>query len=275
MTTRRMRNWDRLSDGSYSTRIRFGAKQRQRFKLNVRSDAEADKRSALLIEIATMLTEARHAEHAPVLLKKAAESDAETASGVRKLAGKLSEGHAVVDARKLEGARTTFRMVAERWTSGELAGRFPDHVKTKRTAEADEGRVGRLLDAIGDVPIVSFTIDDADRAMASLPAGLSSSSRRHYAQVIARVLGLAVFPLRLLAASPLPRGWLPRVRASKATAWLYPTEEAALLASRDVPLVLRLFYGLLAREGMRASEALSLRWADVGLQLGAVRLDAN
>ncbi len=170
---------------------------------------------------------------------------------------------------------TTFRQVAERWTSGALAREYPDHVRAKRTADDDDSRLARLYPAIQDVPIADFTIDHADAAMRAIPADLSSSSRRHYAQTIARVLGLAVFPLRLLKVSPLPRGWLPKVRSHKATAWLYPAEDAALLSCTELPLAHRVLYGFLSREGLRLGEASALRWGDIDLERGAVRLDAN
>ena len=43
----------------------------------------------------------------------------------------------------------------------------------------------------------------------------------------------------------------------------------------DIPLVRRLLFGLLAREGMRLSEALQLTWANLDLEHGVIRLDTN
>ena len=65
--------------------------------------------------------------------------------------------------------------------------------------------------------------------MASLPKDLASATRRRYAQILARLLHLAVYPLKLIPVSPLPRGFLPKVKRTKATAWLYPSEDAQLL----------------------------------------------
>jgi integrase len=42
-----------------------------------------------------------------------------------------------------------------------------------------------------------------------------------------------------------------------------------------VPILRRVFYGFLAREGMRSSEALGLSWDDLDLKRGVVRLDEN
>jgi integrase len=61
----------------------------------------------------------------------------------------------------------------------------------------------------------------------------------------------------------------------RATAWLYPAEEQALLACERVPLGRRVLYGFLAREGARCGEALALAWTDLDLERGVVRLDTN
>lgn len=86
---------------------------------------------------------------------------------------------------------------------------------------------------------------------------------------------MAVFPCRLIAVSPLPKGFLPKLRRSKAKSALWPDEEAKLLGCEDVPLPSRVLYGFLVREGMRSSEALRMTWSDLDLRRGAVRLDRN
>jgi integrase len=93
--------------------------------------------------------------------------------------------------------------------------------------------------------------------------------------VIGRLLALAVYPLELIPVSPLPRGFLPKVTRTKATAWLYPADDAALMACERVPLARRVLYGFLAREGLRCDEALNLTWTDLDLARGVVRLDEN
>jgi hypothetical protein len=84
--------------------------------------------------------------------------------------------------------------------------------------------------------------------------------------------------LKLIRTSPLPRGWLPRLPSRgerRAKSWLYPDEEAQLLACVAVPLAFRVFYGFLSREGMRVSEAAHLTLPDVDLDRGAVELSEN
>jgi hypothetical protein len=109
----------------------------------------------------------------------------------------------------------TFKTFAEKWTKGELHQLYPDHIKAKRSVEDDKYRLNKLYDVIGDVPLTKFSLDDAERAMRLLPDGLSSASRRQYAQLMHRVLTMAVFPARIISANPLPRGFLPSGKSSR------------------------------------------------------------
>ena len=126
-----------------------------------------------------------------------------------------------------------------------------------------------------EVPIDQMTLDHYDEVMRRLPEGLAPRTRHRVAALISRILGLAVYPLRLIPSSPIPRGALPTQNSNKAHAYLYPDEDRRLMACRAVPLVFRLLWGFLAREGMRLGEAIGLTWGDVDLERGAVRLDKN
>jgi len=148
-------------------------------------------------------------------------------------------------------------------------------VKLKRSVDKDRSRLKRLYDTIGGVSVASFRLEDAERAMKALPSELSSASRRQFAQLISKVLRLAVYPCKLLGRSPPPLGFLPAVRAQKITAYLYPDEDAKLMDCAAVPMLHRILYGFLAREGLRLGEALSKRWKDLDLDRGVVALDEN
>ncbi len=112
--------------------------------------------------------------------------------------------------------------------------------------------------------------------MSNLPEEFEASTRRQWAQLMARVLKLAVYPGRYIKATPIPPGWLPRVSKKKARSYIYPTEDAKLLACKAIPLWRRLLWGFIAREGTRGpSEALSFKWRHVDLVRGIVRLDEN
>jgi integrase len=86
-----------------------------------------------------------------------------------------------------------------------------------------------------------------------------------------------VYPLKIITVSPFPKGLLPRAKkgAGKALADYRPDDDTRLLACTAVPLSYRLLWGFLAREGMRSSEAIQLRWGDVDLDDGSVVLDEN
>ncbi len=262
------------------TRIRLGAFGRKRFEITNCTDAEAVRREAKMREIASDMVDAGLAADAvPILKRMGAATDAEQFRGAVRLAEGLCSGR--IGKPKASGASMTFRMLGEEWTSGRLHRRFPDHVRDK-DHDADAARLAKLCavdvggGTLGDVPIGSFVVDHAEAAMAGLPESAKRpSTRRHYAQVLHRALALAVYPLRLIAANPLPRGFMPKVGKSPAHGYLYPDEDAKLLACSTVPLEERVLFGFLAREGVRLGEALSLRWRDLDLERGVVKLDGN
>src|SRR5690606_18001354 len=107
---------------------------------------------------------------------------------------------------------------------------------------------------IGEVPVETFALEHAEHAMRQLPDGLSSTTRRHYAQIVRKVLQYCVYPLRLIESHPVPGTFLPKKADKRAHQWLYPSEDAALLACKAIPLPWRLFWGFLYREGPRCSE---------------------
>jgi integrase len=164
----------------------------------------------------------------------------------------------------LRGVRCTL-------TSNELAARFRKRIKL-----VDQTENRRRLDKhvlpvvfrgrkIADTPLDEFTLDHADHVLAqpTLPEG----SLRHVAQCMARVLKLAVYPTRVLDRSPFPPGWLPPANKTKERSYLFPQEEAKLLAFEECPLVRRLFFGFLAREGMRRENAVTVEWSNLTLDL--------
>jgi len=177
----------------------------------------------------------------------------------------------------------TFKRFAERWTSGELAALYPDHIERKASVNDDVERLTKhVYPHVGGVVLVLFTREHADAVMAKVSPTLKRATRRQIAQLINRVLNLAAFT-GAIKASPLPRGWLPKAPRPEATAKeaLIPSEEAKLLAGRNaagevvVPLAYRVAYAFLHREGMRKGEAARLTWGDLDLTKGLVSLDEN
>ncbi len=179
---------------------------------------------------------------------------------------------------------TTVADVARDWFKGELTAKYGRHyVRAKKTSRDDECRFDKYIGpAVGRLPIASLRGERVAEAadlillrMQEVAPGLSAATQRHVLQVFNRILKLAVFPLRLLPTNDLPRGYLPKARSEKAFSYVYPDEEAAVLKCTAVPLHYRLYFGILAREGMRASELRNLEWSDLDLARGILRLDKN
>lgn len=167
----------------------------------------------------------------------------------------------------------TFGDIADAWTKGELHEKHPAHVK-KIDQAINKMRLDKhILPIVREVPITLFALEHAERVMRqpSLPEG----SHRHVAQLVTRVCNLAVYPIKALKVSPIPRGWLPKPNAKRAGSFLYPDEDATLMRCRDVAIDDRILFGFLDREGTRKSEAAALEWSDLDLVRGAINLDEN
>lgn len=183
----------------------------------------------------------------------------------------------------VSGDALTFEQFARLWTKGELAKRYPDHIKEKRTAKGDDQRLKLYVyPVIGAEPMSAFEgrrglelVEKVRAAMPPLSATFTRASRRHILQAIHRVLVLAVYPAKIISANPLPKGFLPKVEYNKAKTYLYPDEDAQLMACAAVPVVMRVCYGLLIREGFRVGELLGLTWSDIDLERGVVVLETN
>lgn len=225
----------------------------------------AIKRQTAIAELGAKLRESGHASIIKNTIKNAATIDAEGLRKLRTLVDRIAAGKepgfAKGGATKREGV--TVEELAKDWTSGKLAELYPDHVKVKKTSAGDATRFAymnalRMPDGItfGDRDVAKLTLDDCDHVMRSLPDTTEApASRRQYAQAIRKLLVYAVYPMRLRETIPIPQGWLPKNVSTKAKAWVYPSEDLALMRCREVPLARRLFFGFLAREGMRVSEA--------------------
>lgn len=240
--------------------------------------AEARERTDFIAEELRRLRDAGCEEHAPQLFKLAARADACHLMRIRRGVDAIITGDVepVPEPHALADGGPTFREFAEQWTNGELSRLHPDHVKRKKTADDDVYRLeAHVYPIVEEVPLRKFSLEHAELVMRSLDASLSAGSRRQVAQLLHRVLSLAAYPARIIETSPIPEGFLPKPEAGKAQAWLYPEEEAQLLACTDVPLLYRMLYGFLAREGMRRDEAMRLTWRDIDLERGTITLDQN
>jgi hypothetical protein len=210
-------------------RLRPGEQGRLSLALHVPDDeAAAQARADLLTELLDGMRQANQpADLLEDVAKKLCSLPAgdELAAHVRFVRTKLCTG-AYTRADK----SMTVRQLGEAWTSGKLAREHKDHVKAKRSSDQDERHLRLYVyDQIGDVPVVAVTLEHLETVMQALPEHLGAASRRHVAQVMASLLKLAAYPLKLLRASPVPKGFLPRVPRSTFT-FLYPSEEARRVA---------------------------------------------
>ncbi len=267
-----------LSKGSYYARVTIAPRTRRAFRMpSIRSEEAARVRADVLAELAAQLRKAgAPRELVPKLIEAGAEARTRAElDEVRDTVRRVCAG----ELRPRPTNATTFRELGEMWTRGDLAERWPDHVKRKKAkdgAETDRQRLEKhVYPLVGDVRLADFTLEHAEIVMRSLPSSLEPATRRHYAQLVRRVLSLAVYPARIIDASPIPRGWLPKLGAPKALAFLYPDEDALLLRCAAVPLCYRVLYGFAPREGMRKGELERLAWNELDLERGALRLDEN
>lgn len=246
---------------------------RRHFRLSTcRTEAEAKERTGVLASIARRLRAAGKAELVESLCRAAADAEGRRLAGVETLVSGLIDGdEKEAPSRAQSGCDVTFREFAQRWTSNELASQHRGRIKAIDHTE-NIGRLERHVypiefggRSVGDIPLDQFSLDVAEHVLAQrkLPAG----SVRHVAQLMNRVLRLAVFPARLVARSPFPPGWLPAPSEQKQRSYLFPAEEAALLACTSVPLVRRLLIGFCSREGQRKENAATLEWSNLTLDL--------
>ncbi|XXT16493.1 tyrosine-type recombinase/integrase [Sorangium sp. So ce429] len=262
-------------------RVLIGDNDRESFPLDPRlTEPQAEQRKELVADLAARLRASRNVTRDAIvaLLERAAVREGRALRDVIEAIEVVCRGGAqakVVPGGGSVPKQVTLQQFGELWTSGELTRMYPDHVKPKRSVEQDVYRLDRHVYPIaGRVPVSAFTLDDAERVMRALPS-MSPASRRHIAQLLHRMMAMAVFPCRLLATNPLPRGFLPKLGPTKAKACLYPDEDARLLACTAIPLCWRVLWGFLNREGPRISEAARLQLQDVDLDRGALRLEKN
>ena len=263
-------------DGRILARVPVGPNNRRTFALPRALTAEqARERSGIMKALAARLLDERIASDLVnrILVDVAAAKDEKALDVALVTAEAVASGK-----RRPPPAPTgpTFKDIGQRWTSGQLTQDFPDFVKKKASAAEDAYRLARhVYPVAGDVPVATFGLEDALRVMRKIPAARSAATRRQVGQLMHRILAMAVFPLRLREANPLPEGFLPKPGPRKAQAYVYPAEDRTLLGCTTIPLCWRILYGFLHREGMRAGEALALRFREVDRTRGAVRLDTN
>ncbi len=261
-------------DGSRSTRVRVGPVARPRFRLAMRDEDAASERAKLLVRLASSLRKAAGPAETEMLLEYVAA--ATTENGLAEAVGACEDVASGLVKSSASAISPTFAKFAEEWTSGDLRRDHRDHVREKDHARDEELLRLHINPHIGHDRIADVTLAHCERVMRALPGELAPATRRHVAQCMRKVLSLAVYPGKHRTSNPIPREWMPKVpkSESKAKACLWPAEDAQLMRCKAVSLDRRIAYGILVREGMRASELERLKWRDID-EHGRVRLDVN
>lgn len=256
----------REKNGRFYANTRYGRGKRLEVRVPwAKSLEDAEGRAKIIGEAAASLASIGRRDLVKNTAKQIAEAPTEARlERVQSAIAKIVKGGKLVGAT----ADTTLEEWANRYTSGELARLYPDTVKA-RNHKNDVSRLREyILPLIGDVPVVSFDYAHAQLVMSKLPP-MSEANRRQIAQIMGRLMHLAVLPGRLITASPLPRGWLPKITKRKHYSCLFPREEAQFLEHEETSAAFRLFVGILDREGMRLSELLDSDWWQWNLREGA------
>lgn len=205
--------------GTWETRIRYSSGRRKRFIIrHCRTEDAAIERAKSMTELADKLVAASKVSDVEAILEAAAAAESMAKFlVVRNLAHRVCSGAYDGSARSQARlpADMTFREFASLWVDGELHRRWPDHVDLKKTASDDAWRLRKhILPILGDLAVKDVTLDEVDHVMSALPRKLSKASRRHVAQLMVRLLHMSCYPARLRPASPIPRGWLPKLGAA-------------------------------------------------------------
>jgi hypothetical protein len=153
----------------------------RRFLIKLTDEEAAKRRAVRLRDMAEMLSAAGHSAEAPIILKKAA---AVTRESDFAEAERVAEELCATSPKAPKKRAVTFGELGDKWTNGDLTRDWPDYVKAKRSVHHDISRLEFLNKTIGPVPLTKFELADAERAMRSLDAELSSATRRQYAQLI-------------------------------------------------------------------------------------------
>ena len=242
--------------------------------------ADALARARVASELVAALRERGQVQYVATTIEQVAIATEAELGEIREVVGRIIGGNWPASSKAARPASgTTFAEVAEMLTSGDLEKKYPDAVEAV-TADYARDRATKLrkyiLPVIGPLPVASLTIEHGHDVMGRCPVTLSKSTRKQVLQQMKFVAGLAVSPLRLIKANPFPSEF--KVKAGKdprKRGFLYPDEDAAMLAERENPIAYRMAFGFQTREGMRREEMAALEWSALDLKHGVVRLDVN
>jgi len=260
--------------------IRPGVDGRLNLELNLgdtpeaKREAAAQARAGLIGELLKLLKAAGHdAEMCERVARNLASVEPAEVAAHETMLRKTAGG---VFARP-EGELVTVQAFGQRWTSGELARKFPDQVRLRGCRHQDAQRLARwLYPVVGTLPLRAVQLRHVEEIAHNLIAqGLRALYRKNILVLIKRLFDLAKYPAKLIESSPFPaRDFMPRDEP-RALPMLRPSEDLQLMQCTKVMLKFRMFYGLLCRVGFRWSELRRLLWCNVDFEAGYIRFPVH
>ena len=283
------------SRGKFYARVTMAAQDRRGVLLPWCATLDAAKVRAVALQgMVNLLRQASQAEWIEKVIEIGGPADVEKLSALERHVAGIVEGKIERRDPADEKPENSFEHFALRWVRGELAVLYPDHVERKRSAATDLHYLSRyVFPVVGSKPIARVTLEDYEQVMREIPQRatmlrtqskgarprrpeeearakaaterrkLKSGTRRHIAQVFSRVMQLAEYPAKLVTRNPIPANAKPRAKTTIALQFLYPDEDASLMACARVDLGRRVLYGFLDRMGWRKEEALGGKVEDV------------
>lgn len=190
--------------------------------------------------------------------------------GERAAARALAELVTEVQRGKFDRSTATVGQLLDRWLAHvEAMGK----ARPKTAYEYGRKIEGRIRPALGDVRVTALKPDDLDTWYRKwLALGLAPATVRQYHAILSAALNQAV-KWGWLTSSPALRASPP---APASPEMKVPTPEqlnALHTAAKDVDPVLATAIALAALTGMRRGELVALRWSDVDLAVGTIRVE--
>lgn len=182
--------------------------------------------------------------------------------------------------RRLEKAKssTTSPRARSTETVAAFLGRWLDGERKRgrlrpRTAAGYETLIRlHITPAIGRVRLDALTAGDIDHMVGRVLEARSPQTARHAYKVMHRALGQAV-RWDLIAVNPAARVEAPKVRAPQPHPLTADEARRFLVASAAEPRFA--LYALALTTGMRRGELLALKWSDIDMEAGIVRVERS
>ncbi len=174
------------------------------------------------------------------------------------------EGARLDDKGKVVG-RPRVRDIAGWWLSGEITKYHPKVVHPKRHDYIKRTLEKYVYHEVGDLYADEVSVAHFNQVYTSpAQAHLMRSSRILTWRYMTQIMSLAEWPLEVITQRPNSAAAKPE-EETRVNAFLQPADITILCGCQTISVHDRVFYGFLAHEGTRVSEARSLRWMDIQL----------